>query len=178
MRNLLMLTAVLFVVALPVKAQSQDYPSAEVFGGYSYLNTKFLDRDSLHGWGFSLAYNLGSQWGLVSEFSGHYGNASVPGTSAKVDLKKHTFLFGPRFSARSDGATGFAHVLLGGANSKIEGIDTGTGFALAVGGGVDVNVGKKFAIRIIQVDYLPERSFGSWTQNFRAQAGVVFKFGQ
>lgn len=174
MRKLLMLTAVIFVVSLPAKAQSQDYPNAEVFAGYSYLNTKFVDRDSLHGWGFSIAYNLSPQWGLVSEFSGHYGNASFLGTS--VDLKKHTFLFGPRFSARSDSATAFGHVLLGGANSKISGIDTGTGFALAVGGGVDVNVGKKFAVRLMQVDYLPERSFGSWTQNFRAQAGVVFKF--
>lgn len=176
MRKLLMLAAVLFVVSLPAKAQSQDYPTAEIFGGYSYLNTKLINRDSLHGWGFSAAYNLGPQWGLVSEFSGHYGNGSLPGTTTTIDLKKHTFLFGPRFSARTDHGTAFAHVLLGGANSKVSGIDAGTGFALAVGGGFDANISKSVAIRVVQVDYLPDHSFGSWTHNFRAQAGIVFKF--
>ncbi len=132
----------------------------------------------LHGWGFSAAYNLGPKWGLVSEFSGHYGSASLPLTSFTIDLRKYTYLFGPRFSARSDKATGFAHVLLGGASSRIEGTDTGSGFALALGGGVDVNVGKSVAIRVVQADYLPDRSFGSWTHNFRLQTGIVFKFGQ
>jgi hypothetical protein len=172
-----MFSAVLFVVSIPAGAQTQDYPTAEVFGGYSYLNTKFVDRESLHGWGFSAAYNLGPKWGLVSEFSGHYGNADL-GIFGKVDLTKYTFLFGPRFSARSDAATAFGHVLLGGANSKVEGVNTGTGFALALGGGVDVNIGKSVAIRVVQFDYLPDRSFGDWTHNARVQTGIVFKFGQ
>lgn len=170
MRRLFLIAGVLLVASIPAKAQ--DHPGYEVFGGYSLLNTKFFDRENLHGFAFSVAGNLGPTWGLVAEVSGHYGSTSG------LSLRKYTYLFGPRFSSRSDKATVFGHVLLGGANSKIEGTDIGSGFALAVGGGVDLNVNKSVAVRILQVDYLPDRSFGVWTQNARVSAGVVFKLGQ
>ena len=53
-----------------------------------------------------------------------------------------------------------------------------TGFAMAFGGGLDVNAGKRVAIRIFQLDYLPSRLAGVWSKkDFRASAGVVFKWG-
>lgn len=180
MRKFMLLAAVLFVVALPARAQS-SHPSVEVFGGYSFNSTKIIDRESLHGWGAGFSANLSENWGLASDFSGHYGSVNIPVPpfgSVKFDLSNYYFLFGPRYSKRGKNATVFAHMLLGGAKLKIEGNDSGSGFALGVGGGVDLNVGKSFAVRVFQVDYTPDRSSGSWESNYRAQFGLVFKFGQ
>jgi opacity protein-like surface antigen len=178
MRKLFLLAAVLFVAAPTARAQD-SYPSSEIFGGYAYLNADDVigfGNESLHGFGLSFAGNLGPRVGLIAEISGHYGNISIPG--GDVNINAYTFLFGPRFSARSDAATAFGHVLLGGARVKIEDFDTGTHYAMAIGGGVDLNVSKSVAIRLVQADYVPIRFGGEWLHNFRVMTGVVFKFGE
>jgi opacity protein-like surface antigen len=168
MRKLLLLVAVLFVSAIP--ASAQDYPSAEIFGGYAYANIDVVvDRDSLNGFGLSFAGNLGPRFGLVAEFGGYYGD--IEG----LDLSAYTYLFGPRVNARGEAATGFAHILLGGATTKVEGLSE-TDFALAAGGGVDVNAGKSIAVRF-QADYLPVFAEGETLHNFRFMTGIVFKVG-
>jgi hypothetical protein len=178
MRKLIMLLAVMFAAAIPSLAQ--DYPTTEIFGGYSFLSAKpFGERESLHGWGFSFAGNFGPRWGGVAEFSGHYGSTviTVPVIGpVEEDINIYTFLFGPRVSARGDSATAFGHVLLGGARLSLAGLSS-TDFAMAIGGGVDVNAGKNFAIRVVQADYVPNRIGGSWNSDFRVQAGVVIKLG-
>ncbi len=172
MKKLFLLIAVLLMVSASAQAQT-DYPSAEVFGGYTYLNDEVVDRESFHGWGFGIQGNLSSRFGLVSEFTGTYGNVELG--LVDLDTSTYTYLFGPRVSARSERATGFAHILVGGATTRIEG-SSGTDFALAVGGGVDVHVNKNISIRLAQVDYLP--IFSSDTRNnFRYMGGVVIKFG-
>lgn len=168
MRKLLLLVAVLFVASIPARAD--DYPSAEIFGGYAYANVDTgIDRLSLNGFGFSFAGNLGPRFGLEAEFGGYYGN--VDG----VSVSAYTYLFGPRINARSDKATGFAHILLGGATVKVLGFSD-TNFALAAGGGVDVNAGKSIAVRF-QADYVPVFGDGDTSHNFRFMTGIVFKLG-
>src|SRR6185503_17786460 len=147
MRKLILLSAVLFLAALPAKAQS-SYPSTEIFGGYSYVNAEFVDRHSLHGGGFSFAGNLSEKWGFVAETSFNFSKLTIADPvvgSIDIDFNKYFFLFGPRYSKRSDAATAFGHVLVGGARTKLENFDSGTGLALGLGGGVDINAGKKFA---------------------------------
>jgi hypothetical protein len=176
MRRLIMLAAVLLASSVPAGAQD-DYPTNEIFGGYSFLSSEIgSDRDSLHGWGVSFSFNPSSRWGLVTDFSGHYGTTRVLNT--EFDLSTTTFLFGPRASARGKSATAFGHVLLGGAVSKIEGSSLGTKFATAIGGGVDINLSRRFAFRPLQADYLPVRANGEWLHNVRLQTGIVIKFGQ
>ena len=204
MRRFILFATVLLIANLPASAQT-SYPSVEVSGGYSYMNAKVVDRDSLHGWGAGIAGNLSANWGFAAEFSGHYGNVKTPNSTfefpplppitlpgIKLSTSKYLFLFGPRFSVRGDKLTGFAHVLVGGAKTNLKSSfrDVGiigfplnvpsstaseTGFAMAIGGGVDVNVGKNFALRVLQVDYVPERLGGQWQHNVRAQFGIVFK---
>lgn len=170
MRKLLLLVAVLFVSAIP--ANAQDYPSADIFGGYAYVSVDpgfDLDSVSLNGFGFAFAGNLSSRFGLVAEFSGGYGNID------DIDVSAYSYLFGPRVNARGDKATGFAHILLGGVTTKV--LDfSDTNFALAVGGGVDVNAGKSIAIRF-QADYIPVFTEGDTSHNFRFMTGIVFKIG-
>lgn len=50
-----------------------------------------------------------------------------------------------------------------------------TGFAAALGGGLDVRITDRFDIRAIQADYNPVRFDGYWSNNFRFSVGVVFK---
>ncbi len=172
-----------------------------MFGGFSYLNADFPHREGLYGWGVSFSGNLTKNFGLVAESSGNYGHIRIPpiefgpiivlpGFNAETSL--HTFLFGPRLSARTEKWTAFGHVLIGGARkSSITGTTTllgqianldprltgDTGFALAAGGGLDIKASRRVAVRLFQIDYLPVRLNDAWTHNIRAQAGIVFRLG-
>ena len=179
MRKLILLVVVMIAAAVPSFAQSSA-PSTEIFVGYSYLNAQpFGGRTSLHGFGASFAQNFGEKWGAVAEVGGHYATVhEIIPPFGPIDLKTsiYPFLFGPRVSARGKAATGFAHVLIGGARINVEG-GSGTSFAMAAGGGVDVNAGKSLAFRLGQVDYFPNRLNGTWNSDFRFQAGIVIKLG-
>lgn len=190
MRKLFMFLAVLLLAASSTQAQ-ESYPKVEIYGGYSFLNSnQFPDRENLNspGFGASIAGNVTKNFGLVAEVSGNYGQATLPGlvpgvTVPEFDTDVHTFLFGPRVTSRSTGFDVFGHVLFGGARTKVERFESDTDFAMAVGGGLDINVSKPIAVRIFQVDYLPIKSDRNlfrnedWSHNVRFQIGVVFRFG-
>ena len=60
-------------------------------------------------------------------------------------------------------------------------VGNGTAFAMTVGGGVDVRVSPRIAIRLAQAEYLMTRfpdGLSNRQDNFRFGAGVVFRFGQ
>lgn len=187
---------VLAFFALVSSVSAQDkHPSAEIFGGYSYLNFQVklgfdptpVDRQSAHGVGINAAVNLSNHLGIVGDFSYNAKGVRVPSIfGPNTGNVQHTyFLFGPRFSVRRDRATGFLQTLVGGAHIRSEfgGIHRTTDLALAIGGGVDLKISKRLAIRALQVDYLPSRrrlAFSNekdWLQNLRAQFGIVFRFG-
>jgi opacity protein-like surface antigen len=50
-------------------------------------------------------------------------------------------------------------------------------FAMALGGGADYKWRPSVAIRFILADYLYTRFGGTNQNNFRIQAGIVFRFG-
>jgi opacity protein-like surface antigen len=200
MKKIFML--VMFVFAVSITANAQDYPRFEGWGSYTIFRADIdvLDNETLQGYGLGAQGNLSENFGIVAEFTSTHGASGpvsilVPGAVVvipELDTRINTFLFGPRFSYRGKAVTAFAHVLLGGANSKLDDEkgtsgfeDSNTEFAMAIGGGVDVNLGKHFAIRAIQFDYLPihtdinERIGGgtsSWLHNTRLQFGFVFKY--
>ena len=175
MRKLILFAAAILAAAIPVNAQ-ESYPTNEIFAGYSFLRSDTaLDKESLHGWGLSFSVNPSPRWGVVAEFGGHYGSARFLGD--EFDISRTTFMFGPRVSARGKAASAFAHALLGGAKTTIEGASPGTKFAMALGGGADIKVSKRVAFRALQADYVPIRAGGEWLHNFRLQTGIVFRFG-
>jgi hypothetical protein len=176
MRKLILFVVVLFAAAVPSFAQS-SYPTTEIFGGYSYLSAHPLgSRTGMNGWGASVTGNFGPKWGGVAEFGGNYATVPLVTPFGTIDVKTsiYPFLFGPRVSSRGSAATGFAHVLVGGARLKAGG-GSATNFAMAVGGGVDINAGKSLAFRLVQADYFPNRLNGTWNSDFRFQAGIVIK---
>jgi opacity protein-like surface antigen len=194
MKRITMAVGLLITLSMPVKAQ--EAPRIEVFGGYSYFRSD--GGRSLHGWNASIAGNVSSWFGLVGDFSGHYGAQSLrtefplpgsPGTiSAKSDGNSslHLQLFGPRFSYRSnERVTPFAHALLGAARLSTRATvsvgDLSTdislaniGFAAALGGGLDLKLTESIALRLIQADYLLTHFGGSTQKSARLSVGLVF----
>jgi opacity protein-like surface antigen len=197
MRALLSFAVMLLSTTAVLSAQ-ETTPKVEVFGGYSYANANqasFLDRRvNLNGWNTSLGVNFNRTFGIVGDFSGHYGSTGstiaitcpvnqICGNGFNVSTKIHTFLVGPQASLRTSRATLFAHVLLGAAHTSntLKNVspnftDSDTGFAAALGGGLDYNFGHKFAWRV-QTDYLNTRFFSNSQHDFRLSTGPVFRFG-
>jgi opacity protein-like surface antigen len=193
--------------ALGLNGQAQDAPKVEVFTGYSFMSAGFpFSTDPaagngsgvLNGWNFSAAVNANRWMGVVADFGGYYGSPTK-GTLFKpancvlctsnftgILHNMHTFTAGPQLSIRQDKVTVFAHALFGGAHIREDLIInipppatkiSSTNFAFLVGGGVDIALSHRFAVRI-QPDYLKTEILGRSQNNFRASAGLVFGFGQ
>ena len=159
-------------------AMAQDTPKAELFGGYSYAG------EGSRGFDASIAGNVNSYFGLVADIGGQYTRIEEEGV--KETNRTNSFLFGPRFSLRRNKrVTLFAHALFGASHVRSEATELGqaftfsdTGFGTALGGGLDVRVNDKMAIRVVQVDYLRRRFFDQTQNEGRLVAGVVFRFGK
>lgn len=207
MKKILLLAIVMTITA--VAAHAQDVPKFEFGVTYNLMvaDIDVLDNEATHGYGLSFQTNINRWFGLAAEWGATHG-ASGPVTIQEagtlrlvpeVDTRFQTFLGGPRVTWRKNRFNLFGHYFVGHGNSKVEdeqsGFRTGNGeFAMAVGGGLDLFIGKKVALRLGQFDYLPihtdinarlsgrdgvgtATSSGSWQNNSRFQTGVVFRFG-
>jgi opacity protein-like surface antigen len=180
MRSLLMAGMLLF--ALTGSARAQDNPKGEIAGNYTYIhiNPGVVNFDC-HGGGGSAAWSLNQYLGVVGEFSA----CKWAGIPSGLNAHTLTYLFGPRLTYRAYGRLDpFGEVLFGGAHIHgqtygFTGSGTESSFAMAIGGGVDYKWKPSVAIRLIQADYLYTRLGAPTTHqnNFRLQAGVVFRFG-
>ena len=177
------LTLVLLEIGLCRPVLAQNLPSAEVFGGYSYLNVDtngLSSRQSANGWEASVAGNVNRWFGVEGDFAGYYKNI------LGVSVRDYSYTGGPRFNYRKmRSATIFAHALVGGDHltGSFAGASLGSqdGFAAAFGGGFEWKVAARWAVRGSS-DYVLTRHniFGgsSFTQNnFRASVGIVYMFG-
>jgi opacity protein-like surface antigen len=179
MRKLSILGGLILFAAVP--AMAQDNPKGEVAGNYTYVNIdtngSSLGRLNCHGGGGSAAWNANSYLGVVGEFSG----CKVTGLPSGASAHTLTYLFGPRLTYRgSGGFEPFGEFLFGGAHSSISGggaTATDNAFAMAIGGGADYKMTSSVAIRLAQFDYLYTKFGNTHQNNFRVQAGIVFRFG-
>jgi opacity protein-like surface antigen len=193
------LFAVLCVFWTALVASAQDYPKAEIFGGYNYASSDVTGpgRTNLNGWNGAATANINRWFGIKADFSGLYGSKSVGNilgapcppfcNAVNVHTHIHSFLFGPQLSYRMDKFTPFAHALFGVGHTSVSiavpvtglpGLNFGlsdTNFAMALGGGVDYNFRHRLAWRA-GADYLQTRSFGSTPSNFRVSTGIVYRF--
>ncbi len=190
MKNLVL---VLVVVCLASAfAASQD--RAQIYGGWQYtsidasgMSSGLVDRVSVpKGWNADFSFKAFKCVSLVGDFSGGYKSETVgfEDISAKGKANVHTFMFGPRFSTNAGKFTPFGEALFGLAHSKVSAevagmnIDLGSdnSAAFAFGGGLDLNVNKRFAVRLAKLDYVLVRNSGMSFNNFAYSAGVVFRF--
>lgn len=160
------------VCTFPVVAQ-ENAPRVELFGGYQFSH---IPGYNANGWNASSAFNLNDWFGVAADFSGAYTTVSG------VDVKNHTFMFGPVFSYRKhDTFTPFVHALFGGdrLSASLSGVgsDATNGFAMALGGGTDVKISRNFAVRVFQADWVYLRFSGvGESKNARVSTGIVLRF--
>jgi hypothetical protein len=192
-----LMTSVGVLLILAVHGRAQDCcKRGELFGSFSYFNASsktdripasldFKGRISQRGYGIDLAYNFKKYWAVVADFSQHMRDEKINGLNA--DTTTYNSLFGLRLAPHGEGLSPFAEALVGVSKRKtvIEDLRIkNTDFALGFGGGADIEAGRNFAVRILRFDYIPVRGGDDapgvgrrWSQNFRAQVGIIFRFG-
>ncbi len=185
MKRFVVLGCLLLVSAGSAEAQSET-PKVDLFAGYSHFE-RVLDvfGDAGQGFGVNATYNLTSYFGLTADLGAQW----VTRATLFDPSNTQQFLFGPRLTLRRKQANFFGHVLFGAARASVDAVEfpgipiipktTNTDFAMGYGLGFDINLGKRFAIRPVQLDYITVfmNSTKETTHNLRYQAGIVFRFG-
>jgi hypothetical protein len=154
----MLLLPVLVVFSVPAVAQS-----VEIFGGYQF--THIDPAFNSNGWNASVTGNFKHFLGFTADFSGAY----------KDEARVYTYTFGPVLSARLPVVQPFAHALFGGMT--ITGGGSTTGFAMMLGGGLDIGLRKGIGLRLLQADWMSLRFSGTTdNKNGRVSTGIVLKF--
>ena len=198
MRKLFM--AALFVACTSslAFAQTDDYNKYDVGVLYSHNrvdvgvedpNQNFLDeRQGFHGVELFAKGNVSRYVGLKGSYSFNRKSFDIDGgtaaTTFDVDADLHQFLGGVEFkdNAKETKVKPFAHVLagVGHARADVSGAtvsfeESETGFAAAVGGGIDFRINDRVDFRAVQFDYNPIRDNGQTSHNFRVGIGIIFR---
>lgn len=193
------LLAVGLFLSIPSFAQEVIYPKAEVFGGFSISSAAISStdpttglttslRESFWGWQASANGNVTHHLAIVGDFGGQYK------TVAGVPMNSYQFLFGPRITFRGPRVTPFVHAMFGGVREGVGSFSftdpisgasvtipgaSSTGLGLGMGGGLDVNISDRLALRVPQFDWTPMHVGGVWEKNvIRIGIGLVVKAGQ
>jgi opacity protein-like surface antigen len=166
-----------FVLAASFSTSAQETPKVEVFGGYSWAGGDF------HGWNGSVTGNVNNWFGVVADFSGHYGHEQDG--PIRINQNSHSFLFGPKISYRGKKFVPFGYAVFGVTRFEESAVVFGqrfsasdTGFSSAVGGGLDMKVTDHVTIRTFQLDYFRPNFFGEAHNRGRLAFGVVFNIGR
>jgi len=182
MKRCALLLGLMVFVGLPAHAQG-NYPKTEIFLGYSYSphGSGAIAREVAHGWSVSLSGNFIRYFGITTDIGSEYGDVDALG----VSFRNYHFLTGPRFTVRTNRVTVFVHALYGVALTKRPSYIVGfitvpssleTDPAMSYGAGLDVNLIPFLALRLAQFDHVLVRVNGTWQDNNRLRAGIVFKF--
>lgn len=155
--------------------------------GYSNIRANAPPADcgcfDMNGGFASASYKLKYWLSAAAEVNGgHASNISPLGQ----DLTLTTYTVGPRITFRETRTVPFAQILFGAAHGSDSYFPTGTtyttsatSFAFSTGGGVDIHLNHRFAIRPIEAQYL-HTGFPNGTTNAQNHlllgAGIVFKF--
>jgi hypothetical protein len=181
-----------FSLLFGLAASAQDTPKADVYLGYAYLQQTYggiVNNMNLNGGIGQVAFYPMKNVGIVGEFGGYEVRniMGVPASGAEM-----SYLFGPRLTTSHGHLRLYAQALAGGAHLTSAyhtelGSASPNSLAVALGGGIDWNVGRRFAVRLGQFDLYLTRfddggGGGEFTPNrflqgsFRYTGGFVFKF--
>lgn len=202
-RILAMLPAMIVVLcgfATLVAAQDQPVPKWELYAGYSFLDpsarvyallpggilpvSSRLESDP-RGVGASITYDFNRWFGLTLDSSTHF-NSGETGLAYRIDDTGFSNLsFGPKFTFRGHHFSPFLEGLVGDHRLMPDAFHDISKLGFMFGGGLDVNVSRHVAIRLIRADYVmssyrygPSSSTPSTDlTGARLQAGLVLNFG-
>ena len=168
---------ILPLLFVPLTAIAQQTPEVEVFGGYSNLVANVSAPSfNLNGFDVSVAENVNSWFGGALDFTSHFG------TEAGNKVNTQTVTYGPVFSYRKHpSVVPFAHCLLGtvrGSSDYLNISKPAWQFVVVAGGGLDVKLTDRVALRLFQADYVMTSFSSSHQDNVRLSAGIVLRFGR
>lgn len=195
MRKFLFL--ILIIASCASFASAQEDSRFEIFGGYSLQRPVIVDDgDSANLNGFNIATTgyINERFGITGDFSAHFNSESIdfPPVRGENSLRTFNYLIGPqvRFT-NSSRVTPFVRALVGAQTNRVRFesattaapsfTESSTDAALALGGGLDVRVSPRVAIRAFQIDYNPVFARNSFTDdrdrvdNVRISVGIVFR---
>jgi outer membrane immunogenic protein len=192
MRSILLVTSLLLAASAAVGQESSFSGDAAVTYHWVHTNAGpgHCGCFGLNGAGISGSWNVRGPWSLVTEFSSEYTSSGQP---AGNSLTLTSMLAGGRYQPPRfphswlHGASRvqpFAQVLLGAAHAGggVAGVgDASYGFAARLGGGLDLPVSSRFAVRVIQVDYYLTHianAVNDRQNNLLIGAGIVFHWSK
>jgi len=159
----------------------QNVPRLEAFGGFSYLNagtSGLTARQNVAGFEGAVAIHLNEWVAGEANFGGYYKTLTILNVGT-FGFHDYVAMAGPRFNIRR----AFFHALVGidhlaGSTNFYAMNTTSSNNALggAVGGGVQWNVSRQWALRT-SADYFLSRFEGLTQNNFRVTLGIVFQAG-
>jgi hypothetical protein len=178
-----------FVAYSVAQSPSTELPMMEMYGGYSLLYAPSGSATS-NGFIFSPTHNINKWASITASFSyQHFDRVALfPAIGAPLRQNGWTseLLGGPRFSLRRNRWRVFGESKVGAVHSLVHsdltaaggaiGSFSATGFGLTLGGGLDLPINRRFAIRPVQADYLFTRINGFNANRFLYSAGLVIRF--
>jgi outer membrane protein OmpA-like peptidoglycan-associated protein len=198
--RLVLITALFLVIAIMLTstaalAQNDSTPKWDLFLGYQWLHpggnvptplsnpaapTPFKVPDMSDGFGAAITYNLDPHWGLEGDLGHNWGN----------DNYELTVSGGPRLMFRTDAANYFLHALISYNRLSVSLLPVNNGFGAIMGGGLDLPIWKRVALRLFEADYVLARHnyadfAGTLAPNLRharfdgvrLRTGLVFNWG-
>jgi outer membrane protein OmpA-like peptidoglycan-associated protein len=197
---LLAVVAVLCSVGTLAAAQAPPGPKWEFFGGYSFvypgadvhglLPAGILPVSSRleanpRGVGASLTFDFNRWFGLTVDSSGHWGSGESGLNDRIDDTGFYNLSVGPKITFRSAHFSPFFEALVGDHRLEPEAFHDIDRLGFMFGGGLDVNVTRHFALRLLRADYVmssyrygPSTSTPSTDlKGVRLQSGLVFMWG-
>jgi hypothetical protein len=164
--------------AKPAKLPSFRYSSRDDYrwelalGGAMMRFRSSVYRALAVGTNTSLTYFLNDWLGVEGNLSTFF----APTIYQNEHIKLVEFVGGPKITWRQPHYEPFAHILVGGMHAIPQTASGGkTGFAMQVGGGVDLRLFPRFSVRG-EANYAPTKMFGEWQHNLEASLSGVLHF--
>jgi outer membrane protein OmpA-like peptidoglycan-associated protein len=187
---------------LAAQDQGNDRPAPkwELFGGYSFvypgahvhglLPGGLLPVDSLlesnpRGAGASITYNFNRWIGLTGDASADFSSGETGIAKRVDDAELFNFSGGPKITFRTRHFSPFLEVLVGEHRLASELFRSDYEIGFMAGGGLDLNLNRHWALRLIRADYVySNHQFGPSSlvpatdiRGARLQSGLVFMWG-
>jgi hypothetical protein len=190
-----LLLVVLYLIPGLLLAQDENFPKADIFVGYQWLNpggTVPTGRDQFgnpigtklpaiaQGVGAAFGYNFTKYMALEGDYG---GNWDTPANETTVSV-------GPRLTWRTEGVNMFIHTLGGWNRLTVKNVKTDDNLGAILGGGIDITAFRALSIRLFEADFvLGRHSFSDLVgpqfpslrhpvlEGVQLRAGLVFNLG-
>jgi outer membrane protein OmpA-like peptidoglycan-associated protein/opacity protein-like surface antigen len=190
----------LCALSAPAAAQDQPAPKWEIFGGYSFLYPNATVHGVLplgllplssnlesnpRGGGASITYNFNRWAGITLDASKEWSAGEVGVANRIDDAGFSNVSLGPKLTYRTEHFSPFFEALLGEHHLSPDAFHDVTKLGFMVGAGLDVNLSRHFALRLIRADYVfSNYRYGPSSvtpatdlRGVRVQTGIVIMLG-